>query len=128
MLDPDPRFQPCESTKSFLKTLDLGSWIRIQDLSYGSKKSFLKILDLGSWVQTQDFKLWIQEKFCENLGSWILDPDPRFQPSTQEKFSENLGSWIWVQDFSPGSKKSFLKTLDLGSGSKISTLGPRKVF
>ena len=40
---------------------------------------------------------------------------------------ENLGSSnpIWIQDFCPGSKKSFLNILDLVSGSKISALEPR---
>ena len=37
-------------------------------------------------------------------------------------------AWIRIQDFYPGSKIIFLKILDLGSGSKISALDPRKVF
>ena len=89
------------SKKSFLKILDLGSWIRIQDFSPGSKKSFLRILDLGSWIRIQDFSPGSKKGVQK-----ILD----------------LGSWIRIQDFSPGSKKGFLKILDLGSWIRISSL------
>ena len=37
-------------------------------------------------------------------------------------------AWIRIQDFYPGSKIIFLKILNLGSGSKISALDPRKGF
>ena len=43
--------------------------------------------------------------------------DPIFSKNFSWIQSRNLGSkWdCWIQDFCPGSKKSFLKILDLGS-------------
>ena len=65
------------------------SWIRIQTPRFNM---FLK-------------KLWIQGR---NLGSnwdwWI-------QGFSAQVF-QHLGSWIRIQDFYPGSKKSFLNILD----------------
>ena len=103
--------------------------IRLKDPSGTSDLGFqvwtavrLGISSLNS-CQTSDPRAHeskIQDPICSKNFSWIQSRnlgskwDCWIQGFPTQVF-QNLGSWIRIQDFCPGSKKSFLKILDLGS-------------
>ena len=111
---PNPRFS---ENFSWIQGWNLGSGYKAQYPRLSENFSWIHGWKLGSGSTIQDLQKnfsWIQGW---NLGSGSKTQDPRF--------SENF-SWIQMshleQDFSPGSKNSFLKILDLGSWIRISSL------
>ena len=91
------------------KIFGFGPRSKIQDFYPGSKKSFLRILDLWSWIWIYldpRFLPWIQEKKMDNLGSWTLDPyNVRLEIFKSELFS---GLRFWSQrNWGKGKNKAW---------------------